>query len=635
MAKFALLIGVSEYQSGLNPLPAAVKDIVAMQRVLLHPEMGGFDEVQLLANPCRQQMASEIDLLFSERCSKDDLVLLYFSGHGIKDDQGRLYFASIDTEKYKNGNLKQTSAVSANTIHDLMRNSRCKRQVIILDSCFSGAFDPALISKDDGSVDLQNQLGAQGRVVLASSSSMEYSFEQKGEELSIYTRYLIEGIETGVGDANEDGAISIHELHEYAASKVQETAPKMTPKIIVMKDKGFEIVLAHAQVTDPKLVYRKEVLYYADVGKISRVGRSILNEKKQTLELTDKEAAEIEDDVLRPYRTRLKNLQKYKKVLIDELENECPLSGETQKQMDRYQEILGLRSEDISPIWEDAEKLAVQKLNTHHGNLISCKDTNGLSSRPNYFFAYQVDKGNKFSINLTEKITLENIFIPGGEFMMGSYNKDFADEHPLHKVKIPSFYISKFPITQEQWSVLASTSETLSEALTFFKGNKRPVECINWHEATQFCLELSQKCGNEFRLPTEAEWEYACRAGSKKKFYWGDNISISNCNHGFHYDGTTPVSQFPPNQFGLHDLHGNVWEWCLDIWHDNYDAAPDDGSSWEDENENSNPSLRILRGGSWDDSPNLCRSANRGKLQASAKNNGIGFRIVCSNPISS
>ncbi len=129
-----------------------------------------------------------------------------------------------------------------------------KKSDFLIDcNCFSGAFDPALQTKDDGSVDLQNQLGAEGRVVLTSSSSTQYSFEQQGSELSLYTRYLIEGIETGTGDRDEDGKISIRELHDYATSKVQETAPNMTPKLIMLKNMGFEIVLAKAKVTDPKL----------------------------------------------------------------------------------------------------------------------------------------------------------------------------------------------------------------------------------------------------------------------------------------------------------------------------------------------------------------------------------------------
>jgi len=249
MTKVALLIGVSEYEAGLNPLPAAVKDIEAMQRVLLDPEMGGFDLVKPLANPDPQAMQYEIEILFDGR-TKDDLVLLFFSGHGIKDAAGRLYFASRITRKNAKGDLIRSTAVPTSFVHDVMNNSRAKRQAVILDCCFSGAFDPSLQAKDDGSFDLQGQLGAEGRVVLASSSSTQYSFEQKGAELSIYTQYLVEGIETGAADHNKNGQISILDLHEYATKKVQEEVANVTPKIIVLRDKGFEIILAKTKTKE-------------------------------------------------------------------------------------------------------------------------------------------------------------------------------------------------------------------------------------------------------------------------------------------------------------------------------------------------------------------------------------------------
>jgi uncharacterized caspase-like protein len=354
MAKVALLIGVSEYEPGLNPLPAAVKDIEALRRVLQDPEMGGFDEVKTLANPESHAMQLEIETLFDGR-TKDDLVLLFFSGHGIKDDAGRLYFASRITRKNTKGDLIRSTAVPTSFVHDIMNNSRAKRQAVILDCCFSGAFDPALQAKDDGSVDLQSQLGAEGRVVLTSSSSTQYSFEQQGSDLSIYTRYLVEGIETGAGDINSDGFVSMLELHEYAASKVQETAPKMTPKIIVLKDKGFEIVLAKARVTDPKLKYRKTASRYANAGTIRPAGRAVLNTLRQQLGLKFEEATEIEAEILRPYQERLANLQQYREPLVAEAEHEYPLVEFAREDLNTLQQMLGLRDEDVLPIQQEVE----------------------------------------------------------------------------------------------------------------------------------------------------------------------------------------------------------------------------------------------------------------------------------------
>lgn len=361
MAKIALLIGVSEYEPELNPLPASIKDVEQMERVLLDPEMGGFDNVEVLRNPDPQLMSIKIETLFNGR-SKDDLVLFFFSGHGIKDDANKLYFATRITRKTTKGDLIRSTAVPASFVHEVMNNSRAKRQAIILDCCFSGAFDPSLQAKDDGSVDLQGQLGAEGRVVLASSSSTQYSFGQQDTDLSLYTHYLVEGIETGAGDRDEDGNISIKELHEYATSKVQATAPNMTPKLITLKEMGFEIILAKAKVADPELRYRRLVEKYASRGTISMVGRTILDTYKNQLSLSNESTKAIENEVLRPYQLRLENLQRYRNVLVDEIQREYPLSNYARSELNDLREILGLRREDVALV--EQEEFAKVEPNT-------------------------------------------------------------------------------------------------------------------------------------------------------------------------------------------------------------------------------------------------------------------------------
>ena len=360
MVKVALLIGVSEYEPGLNPLPAAVKDVAALQRIFQDSEMGGFDEVKVLTNPDPQTMQYEVETLFTGR-SKDDLVLLFFSGHGIKDDSNNLYFATRITRKNPKGDLIRSTAVPARFMHEVMNNSRAKRQAVILDCCFSGAFDPALQTKDDGSVDLQGQLGAEGRVVLTSSSSTQYSFEQQGSELSLYTRYLVEGIETGAGDRDEDGKISMRELHDYATSRVQETAPNMTPKLITLKDMGFEIMLAKAKVTDPKLRYRRQAERYTSRGSISSIGRTILDRLQTQLGLSLEVTREIEAEVLRPYQERLENLQRYQQTFLEAVQHDYPLSSYVQSELEDLREILGLRKEDVDSIEQEVIAQVAQK----------------------------------------------------------------------------------------------------------------------------------------------------------------------------------------------------------------------------------------------------------------------------------
>jgi len=354
MAKVALLIGVGNYEhpDALKPLVSAPKDVAAMQRILSNAQMGEFTEVIPLIDPDPMQMQEAIETLYRDR-AKDDLVLLFFSGHGIKDDSGKLYFSTRVTRKTPKGELVKSTAVPARFVQEIMGNSRSRRQVMILDCCFSGAFDPALNAKDDGSLDVQGQLGAEGRVVLTSSSSTEYSFEQQGSELSIYTRFLVEGIETGAADQDNDSKVSVRELHEYATKKVQETAPKMNPKIIVLKDEGFDVVFAKAQIADPKLKYRKDAERYSTRGEISSIGRTVLDMQRKRLGLTLEEAQEIENQVLQPFRERLKHLENYRSAFAAEVERQHPLTLETLSELKDLQEIFGLRKEDVTHIEQE------------------------------------------------------------------------------------------------------------------------------------------------------------------------------------------------------------------------------------------------------------------------------------------
>ncbi|WP_051077092.1 caspase family protein [Scytonema hofmannii] len=348
--KVALLIGVSEYGQGLTPLHGAVKDVEAMQQVLQHQEMGNFDEVMSLLNPDPLAMMEAIESLFSGR-AKDDLVLLFFSGHGIKDENFKLYFATGITRKSQTGELVKATAVPASFIHDMMNNSRSKQQVVILDCCFSGAFARGLSAKDDGSVTIKAILGGEGGAVLTSSTSTQLSFEQQGGDLSVYTRYLVEGIETGAADIDNDGVVSVNELHDYAKQKVQEAAPAMRPEIYTIKE-GYKIRLAQAPTDNPKLKYRREVERYKSQGEISFVRRSILDELRDSLQLSPEDTEVIEMEVLKPYREYREKLQRYETVLSEALQRENPLRDNTRDDLKRLQQILGLRKEDVEPIEE-------------------------------------------------------------------------------------------------------------------------------------------------------------------------------------------------------------------------------------------------------------------------------------------
>jgi formylglycine-generating enzyme required for sulfatase activity len=248
----------------------------------------------------------------------------------------------------------------------------------------------------------------------------------------------------------------------------------------------------------------------------------------------------------------------------------------------------------------------------------------------------QRKQSQMFVEDLVNGVTLEMVSIPSGTFQMGSPTTEKlrgADESPQHPVNVSAFLIGRYAVTTAQYKAVMGTTPW------FFRGAKRPVERVSWNDAQEFCKKLSQKTGRTYRLPSEAEWEYACRAGTYTPFHFGETITSSLANYqatftyqsepeGHYRKQTTDVGTFPANAFGLCDMHGNVWEWCEDVYHKNYEGAPKDGSAW---NLGGERDRRLLRSGSWDTVSAFCRSASRGGNAPDSRDNRVGFRVVCSS----
>ncbi|MBD2279100.1 caspase, EACC1-associated type [Aphanizomenon flos-aquae] len=701
--KIALLIGVSEYGAGIPPLLSALNDVQAMERVLQNPNLGNFAQVERLLNPDSVAMRIGIQKLF-KNAGKEDLLLFYFSGHGITNDDNHLYLATRNTAK----DDFEATAVDASFIQTQSKSCYSKRQVLILDACYSGAFANGWHTKSIG-VDIKKQLGAEGRVVLTSSGATQTSFAQEGATLSLYTQYLVEGIETGAADTDNDGNIHVQELHTYAKLKVQAVKPNMTPDIILDKE-GFNILLAYAP-KNPEAEYRKLVEQYAKNGELKRIAIEVLKAKRKTLVITDAKAEEIETEVLEPFRRRLINLQSYKQYFAEEVEQQYPLDEHTLKILKDYQQdVLGLRDEDVESMEleitsvkeaEYQKQLQIQKQQEEEALQLQQqakelsqlrlqqeaerlqrqreaeaaeqlrlqqeaealqgqqqkeaeKNKSGYQLKTFQFETAQINQNGTeikriaksaeyFTQDLGNGVFLEMVHIPGGTFLMGSPESDespISSESPQHQVTVPSFFMGKYPVTQKQWRLVAALPKVkidLESDPSRFKGDNLPVERVSWNHTQEFCARLSLKTNQTYRLPSEAEWEYACRGGTTTPFYFGEIISteLANYDGNYTYGGgakgeyrgkTTEVGKFPANPCGLYDMCGNVWEWCEDEWHKNYINAPADGSAWLDKNSES----RLLRGGSWYYDPGNCRSAFRYLNALVGFYDDFGFRVVCS-----
>ncbi len=284
------------------------------------------------------------------------------------------------------------------------------------------------------------------------------------------------------------------------------------------------------------------------------------------------------------------------------------------------------------------------------------------------FLLRQPRQTQGFAEPLAEGVALTQLWIPPGRFKMGSAETELereGNEGPQHLVQLQGFFMGQTPITQAQWRAVAQWQpregerwerELAPNPSHFQVGgdtrllsadattDDRPVEQVSWLAAMEFCHRLSQRTGRIYTLPSEAQWEYACRAGTSMPFAFGDTITPELAN----YDGnaaygngpkgefrqqTTPLGIFPANAWGLQDMHGNVWEWCLDDWHESYEGAPVNGRAWVDGAEGQSSKrkggTRLLRGGSWINRPRDCRSARRIPDQPGHVFFNIGFRVVC------
>ncbi|MGC1218988.1 MAG: SUMF1/EgtB/PvdO family nonheme iron enzyme [Phormidesmis sp.] len=729
--KIALLIGVSDYGAGLKSLQCPINGVAAMQSILECPEIGGFDEVVALLNPDVGEMRSRISEVFAS-LTKRDLVLFYFTGHGLKDMTGDFYLTTTQTELFPNGRPNAGTAVEADFLKRELSNCTAERKVVILDCCFGAAFADGFLAMSDESVDIEAQLGGKGWCILTSSTSSRYALEQQGKSLSVYTRYLVEGLKTGGAAPDGQDFISVQNLHEYVTEQIRVAAPAMEPAIFNAQE-GYSIVIASVQLNNEQR-YRKQVQQKVRNGAIGPAGLAVLRQWQQRLAIADRQAAAIEAEILQPYRERQKHLALYIQALEAEKTVSYPLNELAIQDLKDLQRLLSLRDEDVcfveqqifdqqcveqgtgssakrpaeglaerpaaglaeeseeGPVKHQAEQQIEQQIeqpmpswlrsaghsqdrSQNHGQScsqnrsqnaiaqqwvrairVTPKSLQPLQFQDIQFKTLRVNAQGKvikrsrgeattFIEKLGAGITLKMVRIPSGRFTMGAAagEKEASDnEYPPKAVSLSEFWIGQYVVTQAQWKAIMGpkviNAQTPPNAIHRIKKPLQPIDNIFWTDAVEFCQRLSQLTGRDYRLPSDAQWEYACRAETTTPFHFGDTLTpdLANYNGNYAYgegpkglyrEQSTEVGCFPPNGFGLYDMHGNVWEWCLDGWQNFEPHSPA-----RDNIQRLSGQKKSLRGGSWFYLPTNCRSAHRLTYPFHSRTDDIGFRVVCTLP---
>lgn len=659
--KIALLIGVGDYGPGLAPLHCPGNGVAAMQAVLGDPTIGGFDEVEALVNPGVWEMRSRICEVFA-RTTKRDLVLFYFTGHGIKDMTGDFYLTTAQTQLFENGRPNAGTAVEAPFLKREASNSLAERKVIILDCCFGAAFADGFLAMNDSSVDIEDQLGGKGWCVLTASTSARYALERKGAALSVYTYYLVEGLKTGSAAPDGQQTISAGHLHEYIKGQVKVAAPAMEPAMF-NRQQGYDIVIARAQV-DSAQRYRAQLQARVHEGQIGPAGRAALEQWRQRLGVSAEYAVAIENEVLHPFRERQRHLAVYAEALVAERGQGGVLGERAMRDLKDLQRLLGLCDEDVCSVEKRALGQKVgrsPRLINNSVQRLVWRDREKPTPPPSPYSTFRFEtvqvngkgelakkmlaEATTFTEDLGNGVSLEMVKIPGGQFWMGAAaGEDGANEkeQTQREMMVPEFWIGKYAVTRAQWNMarlqLSKVPADMPSRRTngsIEEGPNRPVENVFWTDAVAFCQWLSVRSHKAYKLPSGAQWEYACRAGTTTPFYFGETITPALVNYNGNYaygegpkgkyrQQTTDVGNLPPNLFGLYDMHGNVWEWCLDGWPDFHSYDTSAHSAWKLSGQK-----KFLRGGSWSYLPTNCRSAYSLGYPFHDRIDDIGFRVVC------
>ncbi|NCR10431.1 MAG: SUMF1/EgtB/PvdO family nonheme iron enzyme [Microcystis aeruginosa LG13-11] len=645
MAKnWVIAIGINEYDN-LKPLKYAKKDAEAI-KAWCEGE-GGFDRGGIFlftedsppipaSPPIPTQLTHGRLKRFLQKqfetplLKPGDNLWFFFAGHGRRD-QDKDYLMLPDSDP---GNVRET-AVSVDYVTERLRRSGADNVVLLLDAC-----------RDE---DSRGGLGIgeeehQGVITFYSCTANQQSWEIDELQQGSFTHTLLEGLRRQ-GEAN---CATVERLDEYLRRQVEKInarygKPRQNPYLKAEPPHKLYFILL------------EQVATLKDVQPLKY--QASLAENRSDFDL----AEQLWIRVLGASRGDLDAIEAIKRIARRQSQSSSiPTAPEPVRQSE------GNRSSTPKPSQETGLKVFNFEI----------VEVNAKGE--------QIKKESKqsqyFSQDLGNDITLEMVAIPGGTFTMGSpAGEGDNDEKPQHQVTVPPFFMGKYPITQAQWQAIASRTDLkvkqdLDLKPAYFKdrpdSDRRPVEQISWRDAIEFCARLSKLSGREYRLPSEAEWEYACRAGTTTAFHFGETITTDLANYrgtdweiekkvypgnygrgpkGIYREETTPVGYFKvANDFGLYDMHGNVWEWCLDPWHDSYqDKTRTDSEVWDEEQSEeqylldknnviqllSDKRTRVLRGGSWDFNPRYCRSAYRiWNYPVYRYFINYGFRVVCRFP---
>jgi formylglycine-generating enzyme required for sulfatase activity len=685
-ARYAVVIGVGKFVDPRIPsLSACANDAKAVYAALTDPQAGMFprDHVSLLIDEqvTPEAVTDALDTL-SKRVGPQDLAVVFFSGHGATDERGRAYWIMHGTQP---DHLRAT-ALPETDISDLLGDVKTTRMLTLIDACYAAA--TANVAQAKAILDLQAiypKFQGEGRVAITASKGDQLSVvigdkTDPGYGYSAFTWHLVQGLKGGA-DANGDGVVDLDELWNYVKDRTAQTSRRMGgeqlpqlkgqtgsqflltinfPRLQEMaRQTQADVQQARRRLTSLKTFFTDDKLTAEQYSE----GKTLLNADSRSLDpiatqrrkvyqdLTD---GKLSADYVQAALDRIISQQRDEKLAKQAAENQAmerqqaiskllTLAHSKATEGDASAALTALASVlDLDPQNIDAIKLKGEILE-RETRLAKEREQKAREAWASASHARQAPdetpaappvtrpaSAEKEQRSFESKIGLKFVEIRPGTFLMGSPAEERGGgEETLHRVTLTrGFYMATTPVTQAQfWTVMDHRNPSGFTNGDPQEQTRRPVENVTWDDAVEFCRRMSMAEGRNYRLPTEAEWEYACRAGTQTPFWFGtDNASdhlwfnenSSRCTH--------PVGEKGANPWGLYDMDGNVFQWCSD-WYGAYPAEDFTNPAGV-----SQGTARVLRGGAWCDDALMCRSARRYWDAPGHTANCIGFRLCADLP---
>ncbi|MCI5146596.1 MAG: formylglycine-generating enzyme family protein, partial [Candidatus Electrothrix sp. AR3] len=434
---------------------------------------------------------------------------------------------------------------------------------------------------------LQLMSNGEGTFIMTASSAIQTALEKEGDANGLFTKHLVAGIRSGEADKNEDGLVDMHELYEYVHAKVQEEGAQ-EPMKWDLHAKG-KIIISRSGKESREEQIRKAKKKLFELGAQELLSENIVFAAVNVLSIP-KQKMTAKDQKCSLLVEQLVHAKINPPVFIEQWMRTC--FAHTHKITEPEKTKVSHQAKQVHNDPPRATRAPVASA-PQQGDIIKDKATG-----------------------------MELVYIPAGCFMMGSSPDDEGhqkNEGPVHEVCLNAFWMGKYQVTQGQWQKIMGQNPA-----KFQKGDKYPVEQVSWDDVQSFLKKLNKKSGKGYRLPTESEWEYACRANGSSKYSGGDDLDALGWYYKNSGHSTHPVGKKKANAFGLHDMSGNVWEWCHD-WYgaDYYASSPKDNPTGPNSGTD-----RVLRGGYYFGYSLNCRSVFRDHRPPEERDDAFGFRLV-------